>query len=251
MAITPVVAALIFRALLNPLYGWVDYYLREWGLIDRPIEWLSEPLTAWVAVIGLDVWQWTSFVALIVLAGLQGLDSEPREAAAIDGAGRWQTFRFVTLPMIKPFIVIALLLRTVQAFKVFETIQVLTNGGPAGATEVFNLTIYRVSLQNFQVGYGAALGIIFLFMLSLDRRPIATTGRSQHRPGRGVSHDHAPTPAGSRTRRDPSRHLRRGACRDRADLLDGHDIVQGFEDGPGIAAAAHRLRVGPSTTTRT
>ena len=167
MAITPVVAALIFRALLNPLYGWVDHYLRAFGLVDRPIEWLSEPLTAWIAVIGLDVWQWTSFVALIVLAGLQGLDSEPREAAAIDGAGRWQTFRFVTLPMIKPFIVIALLLRTVQAFKVFETIQVLTNGGPAGATEVFNLTIYRVSLQNFQVGYGAALGIIFLFLLSL------------------------------------------------------------------------------------
>jgi multiple sugar transport system permease protein len=167
MAITPVVAALIFRALLNPLYGWVDYYLRTWGLIDRPIEWLSEPITAWLAVITLDVWQWTSFVALIVLAGLQGLDREPREAASIDGAGRWQTFRYVTLPMIKPFIIIALLLRTVEAFKVFATIQVLTNGGPAGATEIFNLTIYRVSLQNFQVGYGAAMGIIFLFLLSL------------------------------------------------------------------------------------
>jgi multiple sugar transport system permease protein len=167
MAITPVVAALVFRALLNPLYGWVDYYLRDFGLIGRPIEWLSEPLTAWVAVIALDVWQWTSFVALIVLAGLQGLDKEPREAAAIDGADRWQTFRFVTLPMIMPFIVIALLLRTVQAFKVFETVQVLTNGGPAGATEIFNLTIYRVSLQNFQVGYGAALGIIFLILLSI------------------------------------------------------------------------------------
>lgn len=167
MAVTPVVAALIFRSLLNPLYGWVDYYLRSFGIVERPIEWLSEPLTAWIAVIGLDVWQWTSFVALIVLAGLQGMDREPQEAAAIDGASTWQKFKYVTLPMIKPFIVIALLLRTVQAFKVFGTVQVLTNGGPGGATEIFNLTIYRVSLQNFQVGYGAALGIIFLFLVSI------------------------------------------------------------------------------------
>jgi multiple sugar transport system permease protein len=167
MAVTPVVAALIFRALLNPLYGWVDHYIRELGFSGRPIEWLSEPLTAWIAVIGLDVWQWTSFVALIVLAGLQGMDREPQEAASIDGAGRWQRFRYVTLPMVKPFIVIAVLLRTVEAFKVFGTIQVLTNGGPGGATEIFNLTIYRVALQNFQVGYGAALGIIFLILLSI------------------------------------------------------------------------------------
>ena len=167
MAVTPVVAALIFRALLNPLYGWVDHYIRELGFSGRPIEWLSEPLTAWIAVIGLDVWQWTSFVALIVLAGLQGMDREPHEAASIDGAGRWQRFRYVTLPMVKPFIVIAVLLRTVEAFKVFGTIQVLTNGGPGGATEIFNLTIYRVALQNFQVGYGAALGIVFLIPLSI------------------------------------------------------------------------------------
>ena len=124
-------------------------------------------MTAWIAVIGLDVWQWTSFVALIILAGLQGLDREPQEAAGIDGAGAWRRFRFVTLPMIKSFIVIALLLRTVQAFKVFGTVQVLTNGGPAGSTEIFNLTIYRVALQNFQVGYGAALGIVFLFLVSI------------------------------------------------------------------------------------
>ena len=167
MAVTPVVAALMFRALLNPLYGWVNYYLMDWGLVQRPIEWLSQPTTAWIAVIGLDVWQWTSFVALILLAGLQGMDREPHEAAQIDGAGRWARFRFVTLPMIKSFIVIAVLLRTVEAFKVFGTVQVLTNGGPGGATEILNLTIYRVALQNFQVGYGAAIGIVFLFVLSL------------------------------------------------------------------------------------
>lgn len=167
MAVTPVVAALILRALLNPLYGWVDYYGMEWGLMDQPIEWLSQPLTAWIAVIGLDVWQWTSFVALILLAGLQGMDREPYEAAAIDGAGAWATFRRITLPMLVPFLVIAVLLRTIEAFKTFGTIQVLTNGGPNGSTEIVNLAIYRVALQNFQVGAGAALGIVFLVVVSV------------------------------------------------------------------------------------
>lgn len=167
MAVTPVVAALILRALLNPLYGWVDYYGMEWGLMDQPIEWLSQPLTAWIAVIGLDVWQWTSFVALILLAGLQGMDREPYEAAAIDGAGTWATFRRITLPMLVPFLVIAVLLRTIEAFKTFGTIQVLTNGGPNGSTEIVNLAIYRVALQNFQVGAGAALGIVFLVVVSV------------------------------------------------------------------------------------
>src|SRR3954453_20815341 len=74
MAVTPVVAALILRALLNQLYGWVDHYARQWGLMGRPVEWLGQPLTAWIAVVGLDVWQWTPFVALILLAGLQGMD---------------------------------------------------------------------------------------------------------------------------------------------------------------------------------
>ena len=167
MAVTPVVAALILRALLNPLYGWVDYYGMEWGLMDQPIEWLSQPITAWIAVIGLDVWQWTSFVALILLAGLQGMDREPYEAAAIDGAGTWATFRRITLPMLVPFLVIAVLLRTIEAFKTFGTIQVLTNGGPNASTEIVNLAIYRVALQNFQVGAGAALGIVFLVVVSL------------------------------------------------------------------------------------
>ena len=167
MAVTPVVAALILRALLNPLYGWVDYYAMDWGLMERPVEWLSQPFTAWIAVIGLDVWQWTSFVALILLAGLQGMDREPYEAASIDGAGTWATFRRITLPMLVPFLVIAVLLRTIEAFKTFGTIQVLTNGGPNASTEIVNLAIYRVALQNFQVGAGAALGIVFLVVVSL------------------------------------------------------------------------------------
>jgi multiple sugar transport system permease protein len=165
-AVTPVVSALIWRELLNPNYGWIDYYLQRVGLIGRPIEWLSSAPTAWVSMVGLDVWQWTPFVALILMAGLQGLPKEPQEAAAVDGANVWQTFWHVTLPQLRPFIAIAVLLRLVEAFKTFGTVQILTGGGPGRSTELINLTLYRVGLQNFQIGAAAAVGIVFLILLS-------------------------------------------------------------------------------------
>lgn len=164
-AVTPVVSALIWRQLLNPNYGWVDYYLQRVGIIGRPIEWLSSAPTAWVAMISLDVWQWTPFVALILMAGLQGLPREPLEAAAVDGANAWQSFWHVTLPQLRPFIAIAVLLRVVEAFKTFGTVQILTGGGPGRSTELINLTLYRVGLQDFQIGAAAALGIVFLILL--------------------------------------------------------------------------------------
>ena len=86
MAVTPVVSALVWRELFNPNYGWVNYYLRKIGIMGEPIAWLSNPQTSWFTVISLDVWQWTPFVALILMAGLQGIPPEPREAAAVDGA---------------------------------------------------------------------------------------------------------------------------------------------------------------------
>ena len=85
-AVTPVVSALVWRELFNPNYGWVNYYLRKIGIMGEPIAWLSNPQTSWFTVISLDVWQWTPFVALILMAGLQGIPPEPREAAAVDGA---------------------------------------------------------------------------------------------------------------------------------------------------------------------
>jgi multiple sugar transport system permease protein len=166
-AVTPVVSALIWRQLLNPNYGWIDYYLQRLGIIGRPIEWLSSAPTAWVAIVSLDVWQWTPFVALILMAGLQGIPREPQEAAAVDGANTWQIFWHVTLPQLRPFIALAVLLRLVEAFKTFGTVQILTGGGPGRATELINLTLYRVGLQDFQIGAAAALGILFLILLSI------------------------------------------------------------------------------------
>jgi multiple sugar transport system permease protein len=164
-AVTPVVSALLWRELLNPNYGWVDYYLQRAGIIGEPIEWLDSPITAWAALIGLDVWQWTPFVALILMAGLQGIPQEPKEAATVDGATGWGMFWHITLPLLRPFIAIAVLLRVVEAFKTFATVKVLTNGGPGTSTELINLTLYRVGLQNFQIGAAAALGMVFLIML--------------------------------------------------------------------------------------
>lgn len=165
-AVTPVVSALMFKELLNPATGWIDYYMGQIGL-PAHVEWLSNPTTAWVAIIGLDVWQWTPFVALILMAGLQSLPHEPREAAAIDGANAWQTFRHVSLPQLGPFIAIALVLRTIQAFKTFDAFALLTNGGPGKSTEIVNLQIYRVALQSFRIGAASATAIVFLILLSL------------------------------------------------------------------------------------
>jgi multiple sugar transport system permease protein len=167
MAVTPVVSALVWRELFNPNYGWVNYYLRKIGIMGEPIAWLSNPQTTWFTVVSLDVWQWTPFVALILMAGLQGISPEPREAAAVDGAEGWRLFWDVTFPLLRPFVAIAVLLRTLEAFKTFGTIRVLTGGGPGISTEIINLTIYRTALQDFSVGAAASLGIAFLVFLSI------------------------------------------------------------------------------------
>jgi multiple sugar transport system permease protein len=165
-AVTPAVSAMMFKELLNPNYGWVDYYMGQLGL-PAHVEWLSHSGTAWLALIGLDVWQWTPFVALILMAGLQSLPKEPLEAGAIDGASTWQSFRHITLPMLAPFLSIALTLRTIQAFKTFDAFKILTGGGPGASTEIINLGIYRVALQSFRIGAASALAMVLLILLSL------------------------------------------------------------------------------------
>jgi multiple sugar transport system permease protein len=167
LGVAPVVSALVFRVLLDPAYGWVDYYLQTWGLIDQPIDFFGDPAWAWVAVIGLDVWQWTPFCALILLAGLQGVPSEPREAAMLDGASPIRLFWHIVLPLLRPFLAIALVLRSIEAFKTFASIFVLTGGGPGTSTEVINLDLYRMALQDFDIGAASALGICFLLVLAV------------------------------------------------------------------------------------
>jgi multiple sugar transport system permease protein len=165
-AVTPVVSAMVFKQLLDPNYGWVNYYLSKVGLLPDQMDWLANPSTAWIALVTLDVWQWTPFVALIILAGRQTLPQEVFEAASVDGSRPWQTFRYITLPMLAPFLAIAVVLRSIQAFKTFDSFQVLTGGGPGDSTEIINLGIYRTALQSFQVGAASAVGLVFLLILS-------------------------------------------------------------------------------------
>lgn len=165
-AVTPAVAAMIFKQLLNPNYGWVGYYLGQLGF-PKDVDLLGDPTSAWIVLLTLDIWQWTPFIALILMAGLQSLPSEPREAALVDGASPWQMFRHITLPGMIPFIAIAAVLRAIQAFKTFDSFKILTGGGPGSSTEIINLGIFRVGLQSFNVGLACALGVIFLIILSL------------------------------------------------------------------------------------
>lgn len=165
-AVAPAVSAMIFRELLNPNYGWVDYFM---GMVGLPAhtEWLGNSFTAWVSLIGLDVWQWTPFVTLILTAGMAALPREPLEAAAVDGASGWQIFRHITMPLMAPFIGIALVLRTIQAFKTFDSFLILTGGGPGDSTSPINLQIYRVALQSFRIGYASSMAILLLIVISI------------------------------------------------------------------------------------
>lgn len=166
-AATPAATALVTRALLDPNNGWVDYYLSKIGLMPDPVQWLSHPFTAWVSLTVLDVWQWTPFVALIVMSGMQSLPTDVNEAAAVDGASSFQLLRHITLPMLAPFIAIAGVLRVIQAFKTFDIFKILTNGGPGNSTEITNLSLYRIVLQDFNYGTGSAIAIMLLVVLLL------------------------------------------------------------------------------------
>jgi ABC-type sugar transport system permease subunit len=130
--------------------------------------WLTHDLLAWVPVILADTWKETPFVALLLLAGLQGIDPTLYEAARIDGASAWRQFRFVTLPLLMPAILVALIFRTMNAFRVFDLIYVLTGGGPGTATEPIALYTFNSLMHNLRFGYGSTLSVlVFLVTFAL------------------------------------------------------------------------------------
>lgn len=163
MMCTNVVIGLMWRLLLNYQYGLVNYYLGQLGIL--PIEWLSSPKVAMASVVLVDVWNTTSFVALMLLAGLQSLPDEPYEAAKIDGASAIQSFFYLTLPLLKPIILVALLWRFIDTFRIFDVIYLLTAGGPARVTETVSLYIYRYGFQSFNLGVAAAASFIMLLIM--------------------------------------------------------------------------------------
>ena len=158
MMITPIVGALCWKLLLEPSLGFFNY------LIGQQIVWLGMPATALASVWVVSVWQSTPYVALILLAGLRSLPTEPLEAAAIDGASRRQSFLHITLPLLRPYLLVALLLRVIFEFRAFDNIYALTGGGPANATMVLSMFTYLISFVRFDFSLGAAASWIMLLI---------------------------------------------------------------------------------------
>jgi ABC-type sugar transport system permease subunit len=167
-AIPTVVSALLWRFLFEGQSGVVNAALVQLGVLRAPLVWFIQAGTAWVPVILADVWKTTPFVALLLLAGLQNIDASLYEAARIDGASAWRQFRYVTLPLLRPAILVALIFRTLDAFRVFDLIYALTGGGPGSSTEPIALYTFNALLQNLRFGYGSALSVIvFLITFGL------------------------------------------------------------------------------------
>jgi multiple sugar transport system permease protein len=156
VTMTPLVVGLVFRALLGPDFGMIGYFTSAWGL-SSPRGFLGDPATALGTLVAIDTWQWTPFMALILLAGLKSLPTDIIEAAEADGATARQRFRIIILPMLLPAIFLALVLRTMDAFRVFDIVFSTTNGGPGDATNVLMVYAVKQGLQFFNVGFASAI----------------------------------------------------------------------------------------------
>ncbi len=163
-AATPVAVALIWRIMLNPEIGVLNYLLTGIGLPGSL--WVSSEQMVIPTLVMVDVWKWTPMITLIVLAGLKSLPPDPFEAARIDGASMFQIFRYITLPLIRPVLIAALMLRSLDNLKEFDMIYTITQGGPGIASETLYLYSYNVGFSFFKAGYGSALMVVvFLIVL--------------------------------------------------------------------------------------
>lgn len=162
LAITPVAAVFTFRIMLNPSLGIANYLLKQVGL--PPQDWLGTPGMALTTLVAVDAWQWTPFILLIAAGGLAAMDEEPLEAAQMDGAGPITSFFHHSLPMLYPYLAVAVVFRSIDAFKTFDIIFVLTGGGPGVATRTLNLLAYKQGIEFLSMGYAAALAIVMLII---------------------------------------------------------------------------------------
>ncbi len=166
-ALPTALIGLAWAWIFNDQFGvWNDILIRL-GIIDQGINWLGNPTLAMLCVIAADLWKTTPFVSILLLAGLQSIPDDLYEAHSIDGATPWQNFIRITLPLLMPQILIAVLFRFAQAFGIFDLIQVMTGGGPGGATEMVSLYIYATIMRYLDFGYGAALVVVTFMLLVL------------------------------------------------------------------------------------
>ncbi|MDC3203935.1 sugar ABC transporter permease [Candidatus Pelagibacter sp.] len=171
MMTTPVIMTVIWRTFFHESLGPVNDLLGNLGV--EPILWLSDPVIAKFTVIIVEVWQWTPFMFLLLLAGLLSLPKEPFLAAAIDGASPLRKFVYVTFPLMAPISIGAIIIRLIEASKIMDTVFVLTSGGPGTATETSSFYIYIKGLREFQMGYAATLSFTYLVIMIISLTIIA------------------------------------------------------------------------------
>ncbi len=162
--VAPTVVAIIWKIMLAGTWGFLTYQVVDrFSLLERGSV-LGLPRSALVSILLIEIWQWTPFVALALFAGLQALPLSPYRAAAVDGASRWQIFRYLTLPMLLPLLAVLLLLRTLDSFRIFDTIFILTGGGPGTSTQVVSIYLYKSVFQFWELGRAAAGAVLIWVM---------------------------------------------------------------------------------------
>lgn len=163
MMATPVAIALVWTMMFHPQLGILNYLL---SLVGIPAQlWVFHPASVIPSLVLVETWQWTPLVMLIVLGGLASIPVEPYESAELDGATGWQVFRYISLPLIAPFLFIAAMIRMIDAVKSFDIIFAITQGGPGSASETINLYLYSVAFVYYDVGYASAIVIVFFALI--------------------------------------------------------------------------------------
>ena len=163
MMATPVAIAVVWTMMFHPQLGVLNYLLSLVGI--PPQLWVFQPSTVIPSLVLVETWQWTPLVMLIVLGGLAAIPTEPYESADIDGASWLQKFRYITLPMIAPFLMVAVLIRLIDALKSFDIIFAITQGGPGTASETLNLYLYATAFAYYDIGYASAIAVVFFALI--------------------------------------------------------------------------------------
>jgi multiple sugar transport system permease protein len=163
MMATPVAVALVWTMMFHPQQGVLNYLLSVFGL--PPSLWVYSPTWVIPSLVLVEIWHWTPLVMLIILGGLAALPTEPYESARLDGASEWQLFRYITLPLVAPFLVVAAVIRTIDALKAFDTIYVISQGGPGTASETINLYLYLQAFAFYNVGNASAVVVVFFIII--------------------------------------------------------------------------------------
>lgn len=163
LMVSPVAVGLIWRYLLDGRIGLVNHYLGQLGIPAQT--WLGDPNLAFFSIVITDIWQWTPFIFIILLAGLQALPSEVLEASRIDGANWWQMTFLIKVPMLRSILLVTVLMRLIDVFRALEVIFVMTFGGPGRSTQVMSLHIYKTAFTSQALGYASAIAVVLMFIM--------------------------------------------------------------------------------------